>query len=44
MKDQLSQQNITFATSDTLTDEERQSACLVKYAGQHLRSGKQAEC
>jgi hypothetical protein len=42
--DQLAQQNITFKTADTLTDEERQSACLVQYAGQQLTTGKQAEC
>ena len=42
--DQLSQQHITFKTADTLTDEEKQSACLVKYAGQELTTGKQAEC
>ena len=44
VKDQLSQQNITFKTADTLTDEEKQSACVVKYAGQQLTTGKQAEC
>jgi hypothetical protein len=44
VKDQLSQQNITFKTADTLTPEEAQSACLVKYAGQPLTTGKQAEC
>ena len=42
--DQLSAQNITFKTADTLTDEEKQSACLVEYAGQKLTTGKQAEC
>jgi hypothetical protein len=42
--DQLSQQNITFKTADTLTDEEKQSACVVAYAGQKLTTGKQAEC
>jgi hypothetical protein len=42
--DQLSQQNITFKTADTLTDEERRSDCLVRYAGQKLTTGKQAEC
>jgi hypothetical protein len=42
--DQLSQQNISFKTADTLTDEEKQSACLVQYAGQKLTTGKQAEC
>ncbi|HEU4426829.1 MAG TPA: hypothetical protein VFR67_30210 [Pilimelia sp.] len=44
VRDQLSQQNITFKTADTLTDEERQSACVVEYAGQKLTTGKQAEC
>lgn len=42
--DQLSDQKISFKTADTLTDEERKSACLVKYAGQALTAGKQAEC
>ncbi len=42
--DQLKQQRITFKAADALTDEERQSSCLVKYAGQALTTGKQAEC
>jgi hypothetical protein len=42
--DQLTQQNITFKTADTLTDEERASACVVEYAGQKMTTGKQAEC
>ena len=42
--DQLGQQKITFKTADTLTAEEKESACLVKYAGQPLLTGKQAEC
>ena len=42
--DQLSQQNIVFKTADTLTAEEKQSACLVTYAGQKLANGKQAKC
>jgi len=42
--DQLGQQHITFKTTDTLTAEEKQSACLVQYAGQKLTTGKQAEC
>ena len=42
--DQLSQQNITFKTADTLTAEEQQQACLVANAGQPLTTGKQAEC
>ena len=41
--DQLAQQNITFKTADTLTDEEKQQPGLVKYAGQKLTTGKQAE-
>ena len=44
VKTQLAQQQITFKTADTLTAEEKQSACLVKYAGQQLTTGKQAEC
>ncbi len=44
VKDQLSEQNISFKTADTLTDEEKASPCLVKYAGQPLTTGKQAEC
>jgi hypothetical protein len=42
--DQLSEQRITFKSADTLTDEESSSDCLVKYAGQDLTTGKQAEC
>jgi hypothetical protein len=44
VRDQLSQQNITFTPLDALDDEESQSACLVEFAGQRLTSGKQAEC
>jgi hypothetical protein len=44
VKDQLSQQNITFKAADTLTDEEKAEDCLVEYAGQKLTTGKQAEC
>jgi hypothetical protein len=42
--DQLAQQKITFKAANTLTSEERKSACVVKYAGQELTTGKQAEC
>jgi hypothetical protein len=42
--DQLAMQKISFKTADTLTDEEKQQACLVQYAGQPLTSGPQAEC
>jgi hypothetical protein len=41
---QLSQQQISFKTADTLTTEEQQQPCLVAYAGQPLTTGKQAEC
>lgn len=44
VKDQLSQQHITFSTAKALTPEEARSACLVRYAGQPLTTGKQAEC
>ena len=44
VKDQLSQQHISFKTVDALTPEEAKSACLNQYAGQPLTTGKQAEC
>jgi hypothetical protein len=44
VKDQLSEQHISFKSAETLTDEEKQSSCLVKFAGQPLTTGKQAEC
>jgi hypothetical protein len=44
VKDQLSQQHITFKTAATLTPEEAESACLNKYAGLPMTTGKQAEC
>ena len=44
VSDQLRQQKITFKTAGTLTAEEKKSACLNKYAGQVLSTGKQAEC
>ena len=42
--DQLSAQKIVFKQKDALTAEEAKSSCLVKYAGQQLSTGKQAEC
>jgi hypothetical protein len=44
VRDQLGQQHISFTTAAKLTAEEKQSACLVAYAGQALTTGKQAEC
>ena len=44
VKDQLTQQNIKFTPAVALSGEEKQSACLVKYAGQPMTTGKQAEC
>ena len=44
VKEQLGEQKITFKSAEALTAEEKQSACLVKYAGQPLLTGKQAEC
>src|SRR5258705_3299709 len=43
VRSQLGQQQITFKTADTLTAEEKQSACLVRYARQRLTTGQQAE-
>jgi hypothetical protein len=43
-RDQLSQQKITFKPASALTAEEKAQPCLVKYAGQALTTGKQAEC
>lgn len=44
VRDQLGHQRITFPAKDALTEEERHSACLVRYAGQQLTTGNQAEC
>jgi hypothetical protein len=44
VREQLGEQKITFKAADALTEEEKQSACLMKYAGQALLTGKQAEC
>src|SRR4051794_4827573 len=44
VRDQLIQQQITFKALNTLTAEEKQAPCLVKYAGQPMETGKQAEC
>ena len=44
VKTQLLQQQITFKPAAALTPEEAKAACLVKYAGQKLQTGKQAEC
>jgi len=41
--DQLSAQKITFTPADKLSAEEQQSAGLIKYAGQPLVSGPQAQ-
>ena len=42
--EQLGRQNITFSTIEALQPQERQSECLMRYAGQQLTTGKQAEC
>jgi hypothetical protein len=44
VRDQLSEQHITFKPIDALTEEEQQSECLVANAGETLTTGKQAEC
>lgn len=42
--DQLIEQKINFTKADFLSDEEKKSDCLVKYAGSALDTGKKAEC
>lgn len=47
--DQLSAQKMTFKAADKLTDAEKaytntRTGCLMKYAGQQVTTGKQAEC
>jgi hypothetical protein len=42
--DQLSEQGIVFPALEDLNEVERQSECLVEYAGEQMTTGKQAEC
>ena len=44
VKDQLTEQNISFKPVADLTDEEKAAPCLVANAGKALTTGKQAEC
>jgi hypothetical protein len=44
VRNQLVEQKISFKPANTLTAEEKKSPCVVKYAGQALTTGKQAEC
>ncbi|MCU1450324.1 MAG: hypothetical protein JWP02_2494 [Acidimicrobiales bacterium] len=44
VRNQLIEQKVSFKPANTLTAEEKKSACVVKYAGQALTNGKQAEC
>ncbi|HEX2772869.1 MAG TPA: hypothetical protein VHN18_10635, partial [Micromonosporaceae bacterium] len=44
VREQLSQQNITFPAVAAMSDEEKQVPCLVGNAGKKLTTGKQAEC
>lgn len=41
---QLTEQRISFKAGETLTPGERDTPCLVRYAGQALTTGAQAEC
>jgi hypothetical protein len=43
-QNQLAAQQIKFKPADKLTAEEKEATCLVKYAGQQLTTGAQAEC
>ena len=42
--DQLSEQKITFTPAEFLSDDEKQSTCLMEFAGTTLDSGTKAEC
>lgn len=44
VKDQLSQQQISFTPVEGLKGEQDDAPCLIKYAGTALDSGKKAEC
>jgi hypothetical protein len=44
VKDQLSQQRITFTPAENLSEEEAKADCLVEFAGTTLDSGVKAEC
>ena len=44
VKDQLSEQNISFKPAELLTPEEKKADCVVENAGKALTTGKQAEC
>src|SRR3989304_9369599 len=49
VKDQLSEQKITFTTVDKLAADDKafteaRTGCVIEYAGQPLTTGKQAEC
>jgi hypothetical protein len=44
VKDQLTEQKITFTPAAKLAPEEKKATCLVKYESKPLTTGKQAEC
>ena len=44
VRDQLAEQRITFKPAQALSPEERGTPCLVRYAGDLLTTGQQAEC
>ncbi len=44
VRDQLSEQRISFTPVAGLSDEEKRADCLVENAGKPLTTGKQAEC
>jgi hypothetical protein len=44
VRDQLSEQQISFPTSEFLSEEEATVDCLIKYAGTELDNGKKSEC
>ena len=44
VKEQLTEQNISFKPADLLTPEEKKADCVLENAGKALTTGKQAEC
>ena len=44
VRDQLTDQQITFKAAESLTEEEKASACVVENAGKLLTTGAQARC
>lgn len=44
VRGQLAEQRMMFKAAEALTPEEKGTPCLVRYAGELLTTGQQAEC